>query len=236
MAGPKLDVVIPIIFPDYKIKVSESVRVKIELDPVELFGVEVFDGFRYKGPEVFDGKVEDLGHAGVLFIRGGSPHTKALTKYYEYGRYDKAEMGIARKVSVSDVRLGPDGRPTEKSLKRVLAQIARKAGHRTRIQATYIEVPGKFDAMLRYATRRMSLNRNPKRDAYSIWTNSCLHFMIETVEAGGASAPWFADPSPASFADEMQESFPDLDYNPKTGILKIEAVENVPAWAKPGGK
>ena len=73
MAGPTLDVVIPIIFPDYKIKVSESVRVKIELDPVELFGVEVFDGFRYKGPEVFDGKVEDLGHAAVQGTPIGLP-------------------------------------------------------------------------------------------------------------------------------------------------------------------
>jgi hypothetical protein len=230
----RIDVAIPIVFPEYRIKVSEPVRFNVRLDKVEAWGVEVFSGYRYKGPEIFDGKIDDLGHAGVLIIRGGSPHTKGLTKYYEYGRYDAAEMGIARKVQVPDVVLGADGRPTRDSLKHVLAVISTKAGHGTPVQGAYIEAPGRFEAMLKYATTRVSLNKNPKREAYSIWTNSCLHFAIHTVEAGGIETPWYADPSPASYGEVLQEAFPDLDYDPKRGTLVIENTGNVPTWAGNG--
>jgi hypothetical protein len=235
MAPPKrLDAVIPIVFPDYEIKVSERVTIGIELDPVEIFGVDIFNGFKYKGPEVFDGKIGGLGHAGVLFISGAGAGAKGQTKYYEYGRYDKAEMGITRRVAVPDVTLGADGRATRSSLTQVLARISAKAGHGTRIAGVYIEVPGKFDEMLAYAGRRLSANKNPKRDAYSIWTNSCLHFAIGTMESAGVASPWFADPSPSSYAEVLQGSFPDLSYDPKTGIVTIEAGTNVPEWAGKG--
>ena len=168
----------------------------------------------------------------MLIIRGGAPHTKGLTKYYEYGRYDKAEMGRTRKISIPDVVLGTDGRATRKSLEKVLAKISHKAGHGTRIQGSYIEVPGQFDNMLKYVTTRMSANKNSKRDAYSIWTNSCLHFMTRTAEAGGVDMPMFVDPSPSSVAEEIQDAFADLDYDPKKGVLKIEPAGKVPEWAK----
>lgn len=226
-----LDAVIPIVFPDYEIKVSERVAIGIDLDPVELFGVRIFDGFKYKGPEVFDGKISDLGHAGVLFIRGGAAGTKAVTKYYEYGRYDQAEMGITRRLPVPDAILGTDGRVTRSSLTKLLAQVSSKAGHGTRIAGAYIEVPDQFDEMLKYAGGRLSANKNPKRDAYSIWTNSCLHFAIGTMKAAGVNSPSFVDPSPSSYAEVVQEDFPDLTYDPKKGIVTIEAGMNVPEWA-----
>ena len=236
MSPKTLDVVIPIVFPEYRIKVAEPVRVEMRLDKVEAWGVELFSGFKYKGPEIFDGKIDDLGHAGVLLIRGGSPHTKGLTKYFEYGRYDKAEMGMARKVDIPDVLLGADGRPTRDSLKQVLAVVSKKAGHGTRIQGAYIEAPGRFDAMLKYVSGRMSLNKNPKREAYSIWTNSCLHFAIHTAEAGGVETPWYADPSPSSYGGVLQDSFPDLNYDPKRGALEIEKAVGVPAWVGANGR
>jgi hypothetical protein len=227
-----LDVVIPIVFPEYKIKVSEPFRLEVKLDPVEAWGLELFSGFKYSGPEVFDGKVEDLGHAGVLLIRGSRPHTKGLTKYFEYGRYDDAEMGVARKVDVPDVVIGRDGRPTQKSLQRVLHVISKKAGHGTRISGAYIEVPGKFNEMLKYATTRVSLNKNPKREAYSVWTNSCLHFTIRTAEAGGVATPSYINPSPTSFGEVLLEAYPDLKYDPKRGALEIEKAGSVPEWVR----
>jgi len=55
------DIVIPIVFPDYKIPVEVS---KTEFD---LFPYVDFDNFTASG---FKGALSNLGHAGVLFING----------------------------------------------------------------------------------------------------------------------------------------------------------------------
>ena len=41
-------------------------------------------------------RLEDLGHAGVMLIRGRD----GMTKYYEYGRYDPANLGRVRRVAI----------------------------------------------------------------------------------------------------------------------------------------
>ena len=48
------------------------------------------------------GKIGNLGHAGVLLI----DNKTGVTKYYEYGRYDKEGKGIVRTFAVPDVKIG----------------------------------------------------------------------------------------------------------------------------------
>jgi len=73
-----LDVAVPLVFPDYLIAVdTPPVRVDV---PNWLPGVPnqlVLPGTHNRLPY--------LGHAGILFFNGGS----GVTKYYEYGRYDR---------------------------------------------------------------------------------------------------------------------------------------------------
>ncbi|CCY51719.1 MULTISPECIES: hypothetical protein [Bacteroides] len=61
------------------------------------------------------------GHAGVLLINDKT----GLTKYYEYGRYDKESKGLVRTASVPNVVIGKDGKPTTESLNKVMKQLPR---------------------------------------------------------------------------------------------------------------
>jgi hypothetical protein len=72
------DIAIPIVFPDYLITV-ETPAVKVDV-PNVLPRVDVLPD-RLKIP-ASKFKVPYLGHAGILFIQGGS----GLTKYFEYGK------------------------------------------------------------------------------------------------------------------------------------------------------
>ncbi|MBP6064073.1 MAG: RHS repeat-associated core domain-containing protein, partial [Bacteroidales bacterium] len=80
----------------------------------------VFPDYKISTPV---GKIGGLGHAGVLLI----DNKTGSTKYYEYGRYDKEGKGIVRNVSVSDVKMGKNGMPTQKSMDKVMKQISDKA-------------------------------------------------------------------------------------------------------------
>lgn len=80
------DIVIPIVFPDYKISVNIPKR---EFD---LFPYVEFDNFSTPS---YTENFSNLGHAGILFINGKS----GLTKYFEYGRYDHpAYLGVVQKI------------------------------------------------------------------------------------------------------------------------------------------
>lgn len=81
-----MDVVIPIVFPDYRITVEVQ---KIEVD---VFPWTTFDDFHIPA---YRDKISNLGHAGVLFINGKT----GTTKYYEYGRYDPPKnLGLVVKA------------------------------------------------------------------------------------------------------------------------------------------
>lgn len=182
------DVIIPIVFPDYKIST-----------PV--------------------GKLGDLGHAGVLLIDGAT----GRTKYYEYGRYDNAGLGLVRKKTVPDVALDKTTKkPTESSLAKTLHSIATQAGHSTRISGAYIEVSGGFLKAQKYADDRMKQNSDSTRESYGLFGNNCGTFMKKTAEAGGASMPWQVDPRPNSYIEEIRDDYPDVDYDPSSKKLTIK--------------
>ena len=80
------------------------------------------------------GKIGGLGHGAVLLI-----DKDGKTKYYEYGRYDKAKKGLVRTLEVPSVTMDSDGKPTVASLNVVLGQLSKKAGHGGRIEGAYVE-------------------------------------------------------------------------------------------------
>jgi hypothetical protein len=210
------DLVIPIVFPDYLIAVNTP-EVKIEV-PDYLPWFDVLPE-NVTVPKTKN-KVPELGHAGVLFINGNT----GTTKYYEYGRYDPQALGLVRRVIIPDVKIGDDGRPTSDSMKKTLHVISQKAGQSGRIWAVYIEVENKYDAMHKYAKERELQNKNPKREPYDLFTNSCVHFTKGVTEAAGVDTPWMLDPRPNSYIGEFRDDFPDLTYRPKGRSLDIEGI------------
>ena len=203
------DIAIPIVFPDYLIAVDT---------PKTTFKVpDLIPGFDILPDKVVipesKNKVPDLGHAGILFINGST----GTTKYYEYGRY-ASSFGNVRKLTIRDVKVTRDGHPTRLTLAYTLSQIAAKSGKGGRISGAYIEVPGQFKAMLTYCKKRLSDRSTP----YSIWTNSCNHFMQGALKAAGVKVPGMIDPRPNSYIEEIRDDHNDLDYEYKTNTLKVE--------------
>ena len=203
------DIAIPIVFPDYLIAVDI---------PKQTFKIpDLIPGMNILPDKIVVPKsknqVPELGHAGILFINGKT----GTTKYYEYGRYS-SDFGNVRKLSIRDVKIGSDGHPTKPSLTYTLSQISAKSGHGGRISAAYIEVPGKFQAMLDYCIKRAG----SKATAYSIFSNSCNHFMQGTLVAAGVAVPAMIDPRPTSYIEEIRDDFKDLDYSHKTNLITIE--------------
>lgn len=211
------DIAIPIVFPDYLIAVNTP-KTKIKVPDV-IPGFDLFPD-SIVIPETKN-KLPELGHAGILFINGAS----GTTKYYEYGRYATSD-GNVRKLPIRDVTMAPDGHPSKASLLYTLSQISAGSGQNGRILGAYIQVPGKYKAMLDYAQKRMSENSNPNRKKYELMSNSCNHFMKGVLDAAGVNTPYMLDPRPNSYIEEIRADFPKLDYSRAEHKL---IVENPPA-------
>jgi len=202
-----MDLVIPIVFPDYR------VSVEIKKTEVDVFPWIEFDNFTVPS---YKDKVSNLGHAGVLFVNGKT----GVTKYYEYGRYDSQNLGLVVKArGLPNVKLS-HGKLDLASLKKVLSFISRVSGQSGKIHGAYIEVKGKYDAMLQHANFRKNQNGNPRRKQYDILTNNCIHFVKEITEKAGVSTPWMVDPRPNSYIGEFRDDFLDLDFNKDSLIIE----------------
>jgi RHS repeat-associated protein len=126
----------------------------------------------------FGVKWSGLGHAGILLIENKT----GVTKYYEYGRYDKEGKGIVRQITVSDVVLDKKtGMPTTESLTKVLGQISKATGQGGDITGTYVKNDN-FKEMNTYAQDQKAENANPNREKYSLTGNNCGTFVKETLE------------------------------------------------------
>lgn len=204
------DVAIPLAYPDYLIAV-DTPKVDIKLPD---FGIGIFpNAIHIKGTH---NKVPDLGHAGILFFSGKS----GTTKYYEYGRYDIAQLGLTRRVPVPDVVIdSTTGRPTANSLLDCLKQLSRTTGQGGRIEAAYVELPsGTFAMMLAYCQKRVGQNTDPSRTPYSLTSHSCITFAKEVLDAAGVATPALVDPRPIGYVEKLQDSFPALSYNKAAGV------------------
>lgn len=183
-------------------------------NPVNFVDPDGKDGVYINFPEfiitVNDIKVANLGHSGVLLI-----DTKTgLTKYYEYGRYDKEKFGIVRNVTIPNVKIGEDGKPTEESLNNVLKIISEKAGHNGPIEGAYVESE-EFESMNNYAIEQMSQNDNPDREKYSTLKNNCSTFAEDVLKQDKTvrkNAPHPLINRPNGVIRLWQKSFSSLSY------------------------
>ena len=92
------DFAVPIVFPDYLIRVDTP---PIHIDVPDWLP-NIPNDIRIPGTT---NRLPYLGHAGILFFNGRG----GLTKYYEYGRYDRAALGLVRRHMISNVRIRPNG-------------------------------------------------------------------------------------------------------------------------------
>jgi len=109
----------------------------------------------------------------------------------------------------------------------LLKIISRKSGKRGRISGAYIKVENKYDAMLKFSQNRMGMNQNPNREAYDIFSYSCLHFMKGVMDVAGISTPWLLDPRPVSYIQEIQDEHSVLEYFPSSNTLNISEPSSV---------
>jgi hypothetical protein len=154
------------------------------------------------------GEVGGLGHAGVLLI-----NKKGLTRYYEYGRYKTADgtKGKVRKVSVSNVVIGADGKATPASLEKVLAELSAKSGKKGRIDAAYFQNVN-FEVMEAYAQKKLK-ESNPeykeydkKRAPYTLTGNNCATFAEDVVtQDKDVDKPGIWVHSPVNTVSEYQD-------------------------------
>ncbi len=201
-----------VVFPDYKI------------DP-EL-QVTIF-GKTFKSPKL------PLGHAGVLLI----DNETGYTKYYEYGRYSTEDgtRGKVRNVAVPNVVIGEDGKPTPESLNNVFKVLSEKVGQGGRIEGTYIE-SDQFKAMNDYATQKFNESNDPEnpdynkdRKSYNLYNNNCATFGCDVLKQDPEieeNAPWILNPSPDNVAEEYQDNFTPMSYDPETNTTTVEDTED----------
>ncbi|QLE84788.1 hypothetical protein FLM48_06635 [Shewanella sp. Scap07] len=205
------DILIPIVFPDYKIIVDTP------RTDVDIFPWVNFDNFTIRKSSQ---QISNLGHAGILLINGVS----GLTKYYEYGRYDYPEkIGVVRRVPVPNVKTGVDGVDLN-SLVPVLKKVSNKAGKGSRVEGVFLEAAGVFEKLNQRVAAQKSQNSNPARKKYDLTKNSCIHFVKRLVEAAGKETPWMIDPRPNSYIGEFRDEYRDLDFFPTMNRLVIENI------------
>lgn len=195
---------------------SLSPYVYCKNSPVVLFDPDGEDAVYIAFPDykitVGKKQYKHLGHAGVLLI----DNKTGLTKYYEYGRYDKEGKGEVRKITISNVTIGEDGKPTQESLNKVLKQISNKAGQKGKIEGAYVE-SDKFKEMDDYAKQRLNENSDPKRRSYQLFFNNCGTFADDVIKQDSEvkkKAPVILDPRPVSIIKEYQKKFTKITYDP----------------------
>lgn len=205
------DLIIPIVFPEYRISITTPQA------NVDLFPWVNFDNFTIPSTKQ---KLSNLGHAGVLLVNGKS----GVTKYFEYGRYDPPEFkGVIRKVPLPDAKVDQNG-VVFSSLIPPLHRISEVAGQNGRLEAVLLKATNVFSKLNQMILFRKTQNINPKRQPYDIASNSCVHFVKWVVKASGNTPPWMVDPRPNSYIGEFRDDYPDLDYSPKSKLLKVEGV------------
>lgn len=75
-----------------------------------------------------------------------------------------------------------------------------------------------------YAMTRWKQNNNAHRVPYDLTSNSCLHFMKQTADAGGAQLPNVYLDTPTGYMLQIQLQRPDLEFR-GPGTLTLEDVE-----------
>lgn len=129
------------------------------------------------------------GHSGVLGY-----DSEGNTQYYEYGRYPPSGPGIigerlptddgnVRKMTIPDLAIGPDGKPTPESLNALLKTLSRKSGKGT---------PGKLKCDSSVNEKEVydyisniANDKNRRKYSWVPWSpNHCRSFALDAFNAG----------------------------------------------------
>lgn len=114
-----------------------------------------------------------LGHGGVVSV---DPAT-GRTRYYEFGRYTDKECGNVRRRPVPDLKIGPNGLPTQRSLDALYSYLSKHYGKGTNVSATYYQ-DSDYKATVEYAER---FSRS--HPCYSLLGNNCKTFANDAATA-----------------------------------------------------
>ncbi len=188
----------------------------------------------------YEARVDELGtsvpsgHAGILIVNG----VNGSTAYFEYGRYDPANRGLVRRVTVPDA----PGTLGLQALQPALRRLSTASGHNGRLRTAWVALPaGSFAVMRDHAQARLANNGNAARASYAIVSNNCCTFARDVVAAGGGEVgmsisagaailqgtivPHVAElfgslsltmssPVPTAFMNQLQRAYPGLEYRP----------------------
>jgi hypothetical protein len=167
---------------------------------------------------------QPLGHGGILLIE-----KNGKTTYYEYGRYDKEEKGMVRKVTVPNVVWKKsEEKITETELNKVLSFLSTHSGQNKNITAAYIET-NHIDVMLEYAKKKYGESNpnagiksspyNKDRKEYNIINNNCGTFAKDVIMKDKDTKSFvtllYATPE-AIVKDFLQEGYKKVFYNSLT--------------------
>ena len=193
------DFIFPIVYPDYQVYIPEKYRLSVL--NYELIGSK-----------------EKLGHAGVLIINGQD----GVSKYYEFGRYDKEERGIVRNVKIQNAII-KDYKITESSLSNILDELSKTAGQNGRIESA-VFIGDYYKKAYNWLTNDNNPYRRNDRDEYNILNFNCMKFVLDLLDHLEIPINWpglFVKPDQE--IAELQDDYIDLRYTP--GIKKIEIEE-----------
>jgi hypothetical protein len=115
----------------------------------------------------------ELGHAGILMI-----DDSGVTKYFEYGRYDRERRGEVRQVTIPNLRFNHRGELTEESLRPVLKRLSDRSGQGGRVLAAYLT---RVDYGQMYRFARQAQKEWPE---YHWYHNNCTTFADAVLRAG----------------------------------------------------
>jgi hypothetical protein len=203
--------------------------------PTDLAVPMAFPDFKAHSDEL-DANIPS-GHAGIMIV-----NSTGTTAYFEYGRYDPpVNRGLVRKQTVPNATKGAG--ITVKALKPAFRHLSQVSGHGGRLRAAWIELPvGAFGKMKTYAEQMLGKNSDADRTPYDIADNNCCTFARNVAAAGGAEvglssgvlplilqgtifphvaelfgslAMTMSSPIPNAFIEQLQMSFPGLQFRPK---------------------
>ncbi len=171
----------------------------------------------------WNGDTTLVGHAGVLLIKNDG-----LTKYYEYGRYDDAQIGQVKNRTVPNVTIGSNGFATVNSLAEVLKKLSEVSGREGRIRAAYF-INLNFNMMNNFAISKVNESNpshadyNEQRTNYNITDYNCSHFAEKVITQNPkVDKPTILNPTPNNFVDEyIEEGNAEINYNPDNNTITI---------------
>jgi RHS repeat-associated protein len=166
---------------------------------------------------------QPLGHAGVLLINNKTGYMR----YYEYGRYATSDgtKGRVRNISVPDVVIGKDGKPTIESLNRVLGVVSKESGQGGAIEGAYIKSDD-FKSMFDFAEGKLKESNvgNDQYDAdrkpYNLLNHNCATFSTDVLnqdEEVSQRSPNVYINTPRNTSTEYRKNFDKVDFNPNDG-------------------